>query len=59
MVREVDYPGILLVIVPAKKIVFRFRDHVGGGYGNVLVPGDVDPFSVIDTVIKIASNRKR
>src|SRR5437773_160345 len=55
-IRDVHDSGILLIIVAAKEIKVRFRNHVRRGHGNVPVPGNIHAVSIIHAVIKIPGN---
>src|SRR5579872_5580681 len=46
------------MIVPANKIVVRVIRHVGGGYRNIFVPGDVYSSRIVRLIIHARGNRK-
>ena len=46
------------VIVSSHKIIVRMSRHIGGGHGNVFVPGNIHAGAVIHFVIRSGGNRK-
>ncbi len=58
MVCNMQKTCLLPVVIPADKVVFGLRRHVGGGDRDISVAGDINPLAVIMLVINAGRDRE-